>query len=31
LPEAAAHGGLPFGPLVDKLAKRAATRGPRSA
>ena len=31
LPEAAAHGGIPFGPLVDKLAKRAQARGPRSA
>ena len=31
LPEAAAHGGLPFGPLVDRLAKRAQSRGPRSA
>jgi D-alanine-D-alanine ligase len=31
LPEAAAHGGIPFGPLVDRLAKRAQSRGPRSA
>lgn len=31
LPEAAAHGGLAFGPLVDRLAKRAAARGPRKA
>jgi D-alanine-D-alanine ligase len=30
LPEAAAHGGIPFGPLVDKLVKRAHARGPRS-
>jgi D-alanine-D-alanine ligase len=29
LPEAAAHGGLAFGPLVDRLVKRAAARGPR--
>lgn len=29
LPEAANHGGVPFGPLVDRLAKRAAARGPR--
>jgi D-alanine-D-alanine ligase len=29
LPEAAAHGGLAFGPLVDRLARRAAARGPR--
>ena len=29
LPEAANHGGIAFGPLVDKLAKRAAARGPR--
>jgi D-alanine-D-alanine ligase len=31
LPEAANHGGLAFGPLVDRLAKRAAARGPRTA
>jgi D-alanine-D-alanine ligase len=31
LPEAANHGGVPFGPLVDRLAKRAAARGPRKA
>jgi D-alanine-D-alanine ligase len=31
LPEAAAHGGIPFGPLVDRLVKRAHARGPRSA
>ena len=29
LPEAAAHGGLAFGPLVDRLAKRAQARGKR--
>ena len=31
LPEAAAHGGIAFGPLVDRLVKRAHARGPRSA
>jgi D-alanine-D-alanine ligase len=31
LPEAAAHGGIPFGPLVDRLVMRAHARGPRSA
>jgi D-alanine-D-alanine ligase len=29
LPEAAAHAGVPFGALVDRLVKRAQTRGPR--
>ena len=29
LPEAAAHGGVPFGALVDRLARRAAARGAR--
>lgn len=29
LPEAAAHGGTPFVQLVDRLARRAAARGPR--
>jgi D-alanine-D-alanine ligase len=29
LPEAAAHAGIPFGALVDRLVKRAARRGPR--
>lgn len=29
LPEAAAHGGVPFGPLVDRLVKRAHARGAR--
>jgi D-alanine-D-alanine ligase len=29
LPEAANHAGVAFGPLVDRLAKRAAARGPR--
>jgi D-alanine-D-alanine ligase len=29
LPEAAAHGGIAFGPLVDRLAKRAFERGKR--
>ena len=28
LPEAAAHAGVAFGPLVDRLARRAAARGP---
>ena len=28
LPEAAAHAGIPFGPLVDRLARRAHARGP---
>lgn len=27
LPEAAAHGGVPFGPLVDRLVRRAFERG----
>jgi D-alanine-D-alanine ligase len=27
LPEAAAHAGIPFGPLVDRLVHRAAARG----
>jgi len=27
LPEAAAHAGIPFGPLVDRLVKRAQARG----
>jgi len=27
LPEAAKHDGLEFGPLVDRLVKRAAARG----
>lgn len=31
LPEAAAHAGIAFGPLVDRLAKRAAARGARVA
>ena len=31
LPEAVAHGGVPFPKLVDRLARRAAERGPRSA
>ncbi|MDB5294538.1 MAG: ddl [Phycisphaerales bacterium] len=31
LPEAAAHGGVPFPKLVDRLARRAAERGPRKA
>jgi D-alanine-D-alanine ligase len=31
LPEAAAHQGIAFGPLVDRLVKRAHSRGPRSA
>ncbi len=31
LPEAAAHAGIAFGPLVDRLAKRAAARGARTA
>lgn len=31
LPEAAAHAGIAFGPLVDRLAARAAVRGARSA
>ncbi len=30
LPEAAAHGGIAFGPLVDRLVQRAAARGPRT-
>ena len=30
LPEAAAHVGIPFAQLVDRLAKRAATRGSKS-
>src|SRR5688572_12476081 len=30
LPEAANHGGIAFGPLVDRLVKRAYQRGPRS-
>lgn len=29
LPEAAAHGGIPFVALVDRLVRRAAARGPR--
>jgi D-alanine-D-alanine ligase len=29
LPEAAAHAGIPFGQLVDRLVKRAEKRGPR--
>ncbi len=29
LPEAAKHAGIPFPQLVDRLAKRAAARGPR--
>ncbi len=29
LPEAANHAGIPFGALVDRLARRAAQRGPR--
>ncbi len=29
LPEAARHAGVEFGPLVDRLAKRAFARGPR--
>ncbi len=29
LPEAAAHAGVPFGPLVDRLVRRAEKRGPR--
>jgi D-alanine-D-alanine ligase len=29
LPEAAAHAGVPFGALVDRLVRRAAERGPR--
>jgi D-alanine-D-alanine ligase len=29
LPEAAGHGGIDFGPLVDRLARRAQARGPR--
>ena len=28
LPEAAAHAGIAFGPLVDRLVRRAAARGP---
>ena len=28
LPEAAAHAGVPFGPLVDRLVRRAHARGP---
>lgn len=28
LPEAANHAGIPFGPLVDRLVRRAAKRGP---
>jgi D-alanine-D-alanine ligase len=31
LPEAANHAGIAFGPLVDRLVKRAAARGPRSS
>ncbi|QOV89006.1 D-alanine--D-alanine ligase family protein [Humisphaera borealis] len=31
LPEAAAHAGIAFGPLVDRLAARAAVRGARTA
>lgn len=31
LPEAAAHAGVPFAALVDRLAKRAAARGARKA
>ncbi len=31
LPEAANHGGIPFGPLVDRLVKRAQARGGRRA
>ena len=31
LPEAAGHGGIDFGPLVDRLARRAQARGPRRA
>ncbi len=30
LPEAAAHGGIAFGPLVDRLVQRAAKRGGRN-
>jgi D-alanine-D-alanine ligase len=30
LPEAAAHAGVPFAQLVDRLVKRAQARGPRS-
>ena len=30
LPEAAKHAGIDFGPLVDRLARRAKERGPRS-
>ena len=29
LPEAANHAGIAFGPLVDRLVRRAAARGPR--
>ena len=31
LPEAANHAGIAFGPLVDRLVKRAAARGSRSS
>ena len=31
LPEAAQHAGIPFGALVDRLARRAFERGPRHA
>ncbi len=31
LPEAAAHDGIPFAQLVDRLVRRAARRGPNSA
>jgi D-alanine-D-alanine ligase len=31
LPEAANHAGVAFGPLVDRLVRRAAARGPRSS
>jgi D-alanine-D-alanine ligase len=30
LPEAAKHAGIDFGPLVDRLARRAAARGPKT-
>ena len=29
LPEAAGHAGIAFGPLVDRLVRRALARGPR--
>jgi D-alanine-D-alanine ligase len=31
LPEAANHAGIAFGPLVDRLVKRALARGARQA